>query len=231
MEKEYVNARNDHQTEGAVKANIFCFKIACSICDNPGSSRAHIIRSSPSSGRSHLIPASLHPTQCPSQMAPNPSFSDRRRKACFFVSKLIEGGGVALVTLISVLWEILFKKETLRRDGSSVDNSPKSLADRNKAEVCRDPWTIDPVQIRLHEYQNKWNKEYWNFTCAHQYSQVRLKFTLQNRSQICWTRYFGFLTLLSALELELNLGPSIVREPTLLDDAVRMNHFPGFEKN
>ena len=88
-------------------------------------------------------------------MAPNPSFSDRRREACFFVSKLIEGGGVALVTLISVLWEILFKKETLRRDGSSVDNSPKSLADRNKAEVCRDPWTIDPVQIRLHEYQNK----------------------------------------------------------------------------
>ena len=88
-------------------------------------------------------------------MAPNPSFSDRRRKACFFVSKLIEGGGVALVTLISVLWEILFKKETLRRDGSSVDNSPKSLADRNKAEICRDPWTIDPVQIWLHECQNK----------------------------------------------------------------------------
>ena len=49
----------------------------------------------------------------------------------------------------------MFKKETLRRDGSSVDNSPKSLADRNKAEVCRDPWTIDPVQIRLHECQNK----------------------------------------------------------------------------
>ena len=34
MEKECVDARNDHQTEGAAKANIFSFKMACSICDN-----------------------------------------------------------------------------------------------------------------------------------------------------------------------------------------------------
>ena len=34
VEKECVDARNDHQTEGAAKANIFSFKMACSICDN-----------------------------------------------------------------------------------------------------------------------------------------------------------------------------------------------------
>lgn len=30
--KKWVDARNDHQTEGAAKANIFCFRIACSVC-------------------------------------------------------------------------------------------------------------------------------------------------------------------------------------------------------
>ena len=41
----------------------------------------------------------------------------------------------------------------------------------------------------------------------------------------------GFLPLLSTLELELDLGPSIVGELTLPDDDLRLNHFPGFEKN
>ena len=41
----------------------------------------------------------------------------------------------------------------------------------------------------------------------------------------------GFLPPLSTLELELDLGPSTVVVLTLLDDAFRLNHFPGFEKN
>ena len=36
---------------------------------------------------------------------------------------------------------------------------------------------------------------------------------------------------MSTLELKLNLSPYIVRELTLLDDVVSMNHFPGFKKN
>ena len=36
---------------------------------------------------------------------------------------------------------------------------------------------------------------------------------------------------MSTLELKLDLGLSIMRELTLLNDAVGMNHFPGFEKN
>ena len=42
--------------------------------------------------------------------------------------------------------------------------------------------------------------------------------------------YIGFPTL-STLELELDLGPFIMGKSTILDDAARMNHFPGFEKN
>ena len=33
------------------------------------------------------------------------------------------------------------------------------------------------------------------------------------------------------LELKLNLSPSIVRELTLFNNVVRMNHFPGSKKN
>ena len=118
--------------------------------------------------------------------------------------------------------EILFWKEPPRGDDSGDDNSPRSSADRDKAEVCGILWTIrygsSSTNVRI-----EWNKEYWNLpTCVYQYFQIRLKFTLQNRSGICWT---------STLELKLDLSPSIVRELTLPDDVVNMNHFPGSKKN